>query len=256
MNLGQRWAAEIERLMTSARVCSKPGCGRRVVWRAGHDPLRHVAGVCYVCWGEHRRDATGPGRRARREWRRVARASWCTHCAMTVPWAAHWIAQGRCRVRHEELEAERAKQRASLLLPAVRSAPPPNETILRQDWPGGRTTTAPSQGIPGRPAHTKTTRTTLAFGELASGRIARAESLAALGVRDAWRRADRFVESSRDADRVAALILADSTVFVEGGFVIRRATGDRLAAVGTHVQAAVGRISSNNKARSTVRHER
>ena len=104
MNLAQRWTAEIKRLLASSRACSKPGCGRRVVWRAGHNPLRHLAGVCYVCWGEHRRDSARPSRQSRRQWRRVARASWCSNCATTVPWAAHWIALGHCRVRQEEFE--------------------------------------------------------------------------------------------------------------------------------------------------------
>lgn len=234
--------------MASARVCSELACGRRVVWRAGHDPLRHVARVCYVCWGEHRRHPTGPSRQARRQWRRVAQASWCSHCATTVPWAAHWIAQGHCRVRQEELKAERAKQRTRLRSPLVRVVPPPIDLIQRPDRPHESTATARPQRTPARPAHTKTTRTASTPEALASGRITRAESLAAVGVGDAWRRADRFVESTRDADRVAALILADDTVLVEDGFVIRSATGERLAAISAHVQAAVARAASNGRA--------
>ena len=168
---------------------------------------------------------------------------------MTVPWAAHWIARGHCRVRQKELEAERATRRAGLRAPVVRSAPPPNETTSRQEWPHESATTARPQRAPSRPAHTKTTRTISAPRVLSSGRITSAESLAALGVRDAWRRADRFVEDTRDADRVAALISADDTVLVEDGFVIQRATWEHLAAVGDHVQAAVARVAGNNKAR-------
>ena len=48
VDTSQRWAMEIERLMASSRVCMKPGCRRRVVWRAGHDAQRHLAGACYV----------------------------------------------------------------------------------------------------------------------------------------------------------------------------------------------------------------
>ena len=256
MNLAQRWAAEIERLMASSRACSKPGCGRRVVWRAGHNPLRHLAGVCYVCWGEHRRDSAGPSRQARRQWRRVAQASWCSHCATTVPWAAHWIALGHCRVRQEEFEAERAKHRARLGSPVVRPAPSLDESPSTRNRPANSTTVVCPPPTPRRPAPNKTAPAATASRSSASDRITRAESLAAQGVRDAWRRADRFVETARDADRVAALILADDTVLVEGGFVIRRATGTRLAAVGGQVQAAVARVSTSNKAHCAIQHNR
>ena len=109
---------------------------------------------------------------------------------------------------------------------------------------------------PRRPASNKTAPAATAPRSSASDRITRAESLAAQGVRDAWRRADRFVETARDANRVAALILVDDTVLVEGGFVIQRATGARLAAVGVQVQAAVARVSSRNKARGAIQHNR
>ena len=118
---------EIERLMASSRVCMKPSCRRRVVWRAGHDPQRHLAGACYVCWGERLRDSAGPSRQARRAWRQVARASWCSHCAMTVPWAAHWIAAGHCVVRQEGFEIERAERRAQLVRRTAIPAPSPTK---------------------------------------------------------------------------------------------------------------------------------
>ena len=113
--------------MASSRVCMKPGCRRRMVWRAGHDPQRHLAGVCYVCWGERVRESAGPNRQARHAWRQVARASWCCHCAMTVPWAAHWIAAGHCVVRQEGFKIERPEGRAQLVRGTAIPAPSPTE---------------------------------------------------------------------------------------------------------------------------------
>ena len=225
--------------MVSSRVCSRPGCGRRVIWRTGHDPFRHFAGVCYVCWGERQRDSAGPDRRSRRAWRRVAQASWCGHCARTVPWAAHWIAGGHCVVMQEKFETERAKRRARAAPQSQRSAPRPPES-------SAPTGPSPSEGSP-RPsrqvhvprASNNVGLTASARASLSSERIAKAESLAADGVPQAWRRADRYAAKPADADRVAALILADKDVLVESGHIILRATGDRLAAIGTEVQAAV-----------------
>ena len=192
MDLARRWAEEIERLMVSSRVCSRPGCGRRVIWRAGHDPFRHFAGVCYVCWGEKQRDSAGPDQRSRRAWRRVAQASWCGHCARTVPWAAHWIAAGHCVVRQEEFETERAKRRARAAPQGQRSAPRPPETPAL-------TGPRPSEGSwrPSRQVHVPRASkhiglTASARASLSSQRITKAESLAADGVPQAWRRADRY----------------------------------------------------------------
>lgn len=83
---------------------------------------------------------------------------------------------------------------------------------------------------------------------VSSDRIARAEALASEGVHQPWRQADRFAREARHADRVAALILADNAVLVEGGFIILRATGGRLAAIGTEVQAAIARCTRGTKA--------
>ena len=84
---------------------------------------------------------------------------------------------------------------------------------------------------------------------VSSDRIAKAEALASKGVQEAWRRADRFAADARNADRVASLIRADKSVFVEDGFIISRATGERLAAIGAEVQAAIGRGARGTKAR-------
>ena len=46
---------------------------------------------------------------------------------------------------------------------------------------------------------------------------------------------------------MAALILADNAVRVEGGFIILRATGGRLAAIGTEVQAAITRGTKDTR---------
>lgn len=239
--------------MVSSRVCSRPGCGRRVIWRAGHDPFRHFAGACYVCWGERQRYSAGPGRRSRRAWRRVALASWCGHCARTVPWAAHWIADGHCVARQEEFEAERATRRAWTAPQGHGSAPQLQETrVSKGPRPSDDSPRPARQGqVPGTSNDSRLTASARAL--LSSERIAKAESLAAEGVPQAWRRADRYPTNPADADRVAALILADKTVLVEDGHIILRATGDRLAAVGTEVQAAVVRQASVNKPSSRPR---
>ena len=72
--------------------------------------------------------------------------------------------------------------------------------------------------------------------------------MASEGVLPPWRQTDRFAREARHADRVAALILADNAVLVEGGFIILRATGGRLAAIGTEVQAAIARCTRGTKA--------
>ena len=253
MDLARRWAEEIERLMVSSRVCSRPGCGRRVIWRAGHDPFRHFAGVCYVCWGERQRDSAGPNRRSRRAWRRVAQASWCGHCARTVPWAAHWIADGHCVVRQEEFEAERATRRARTAPQGSGSPLRPRETRLPVGPRLSGSSPRPSRQVQAPRASNDAGLTASARALLSSERIARAESLVADGVPQAWRRADRFTSSPADADRVASLILADKTVLVEDGHIILRATGDRLAAIGTEVQAAVVRQARAKKPSSRPR---
>lgn len=233
--------------MVSSRVCSRPGCGRRVVWRAGHDPLRHLAGVCYVCWGERQRDSAGPGRGSRRAWRRVAQASWCGHCARTVPWAAHWIADGRCVVRQEEFETERAERRAWTAPQGQGSAPRPPEMPAPTAQRPSEDSSRRSRRVQAPRASNDVGLTASARASLSSERITKAESLAACGVPQAWRRADRYAANPADADRVAALILADKAVLVEGGYIILRATGDRLAAIGTEVQAGVVRQARAKK---------
>ena len=52
---------------------------------------------------------------------------------------------------------------------------------------------------------------------------------------------------------MAALILVDKAVLVEDGHIILRATGDRLAAIGTEVQAAVVRQARAKKPSSRPR---
>ena len=247
MDIAQRWTMEIERLMASSRICMKPGCRRRVVWRAGHDPQRHLAGACYVCWGERLRDSAGPNRQSRRAWRQVARASWCSHCETTVPWAAHWIAAGHCVVRQEDFETELDGPRAQLVRRTPTPVPSPREMRLSRG-------STPCRGGP-RPSHrASNSRTSIdaaptpASASLSSGRIARAEALASQGVPQPWRQADRFAREPRHADRVAALILADSTVLVKDGSIILRATGQRLAAIGTEVQDAIIRRAKGTKA--------
>ena len=246
MDIAQRWTMEIERLMASSRICMEPGCRRRVVWRAGHDPQRHLAGACYVCWGERLRDSAGPNRQSRRAWRQVARASWCSHCETTVPWAAHWIAAGHCVVRQEDFEPERAERRAHLLRRTASPAPSPTEmrpsrvSTPYEDGPG------PHHRAP-RPRIPSDAATTPAPAAVSSDRIAKAEALASEGAPQPWRQADRFAREAHHANRVASLILGDKTVLVEGGFIILRATGDHLAAIGSEVQAAITRGAKDTR---------
>lgn len=246
MDLARRWAAEIDRLMASSRLCAKLGCGRRVVWRTGHDPLRHLAGVCYVCWGERRRDSAGPNRRSGRAWRRVAATSWCRHCDTTVPWAAHWIS-GQCIVSWEESQAKLATRLPAHACPRGPELAPCPEA--RRDSLPGSPWSSPEVPNPltrqrGRHAPSVAPRQA-APTAASSDRIARAEYLASEGVANAWRRADRFAADERNANRVAALILGDDSVRVEDGFVISRVTSAPLAAIGKEVELAVDRRTTN-----------
>ena len=236
--------------MASSRVCMKPGCRRRVVWRAGHDPQRHLAGVCYVCWGERVRESAGPNRQARRAWRQVARASWCCHCAMTVPWAAHWIAAGHCVVRQEGFKIERPEGRAQLVRGTAIPAPSPTEMRPSRGSTPFEDGPRPSCRTPSPRAPGAVASATHAPASASADRTAKAEALASAGVPQPWRQADRFAREARHADRVAALILADNAVLVDGGFIVLKATGGRLAAIGTEVQAAIARCTNGTKART------
>ena len=233
--------------MASSRVCMKPGCRRRVVWRSGHDRQRHLAGTCYVCWGERLRDSAGPSRQARRAWRQVARASWCNHCTMTVPWAAHWIAAGQCVVRQEGFEIERAERRAQLVRRTAIPAPSPTGMRPSRGSTPFEDGPRPSHRTPSPRAPGTAAPTTPASASASSDRIARAEALASEGAPQPWRQADRFAREAHHANRVAALILADKTVLVESGFIILRATGDHLAAIGSEVQAAITRGAKDTR---------
>ena len=217
---------------------------------AGHDPQRHLSGACYVCWGERLRDSVGPSRQARRAWRQVARASWCSHCAMTVPWAAHWIAAGHCVVRQEGFEIERAERCSQFVRRTAIPAQSPTEMRSSRGSTPFEDRPRPSHRTPSPRAPGAAAPTAPAPALASSDRIAKAEALASAGVPQPWRQADRFAREARHADRVAALILADNAVLVEGGFIILRATGGPLAAIGTEVQAAITRCTKGTKART------